>query len=261
MSVPGFSRWRHPERPVRPGPGHDGDPGSGGPLPAQRGACTQARAGTCGECHVLCDHERPSQPGHPRAGYVPSRRLPVPTQNALTKLPRARAAPPHVPAPHLVTLGLGSQRPLPTGHRRSRTPSSSPYTDTGGLTPAPHKARPRDPASAPHSRSAPAPVRTPARGWVPTPRTALRPGPCPRAGRPAHLGTRSHSGARRPALRLRGPEARAPMGVGRGGRPGGKEGGPRRPLLGPRRGGLPATFAAATVAAAWLCERPVCAQA
>lgn len=158
-----------PKRPVRPGPGRDGTPGSRGPLPVQCGACAQAQAGTRGDCRVLCHHERPSQPGHPGAGYTPSLRLPVPTQNALTKLPRARAAPPHVPAPHSVTLGLRSQHPRPAGHRLSRIPSCSSYTATSGLTPAPHKARPRDPASAPHARSAPA--RTPAR-WVPTPRAA-----------------------------------------------------------------------------------------
>lgn len=118
------------------------------------------------------DTRRLARPVSPRAalaartpgnGLPPSLRLPVPTQNALTKLPRARAAPPHVPAPHSVTLGLGSQHPHPAGHRLSRIPSYSSYTATSGLTPAPHKARPRDPASAPHSRSAPAPARTPAR--------------------------------------------------------------------------------------------------
>lgn len=110
-----------------------------------------------------------SGPRSPGAGDTPNLRLPVPTQNALTKLPRARAAPPHIPAPHSVTQGLRSQHPRPAGHRLSRIPSCSSYTATSGLTPAPHKARPRDPASAPHSRSAPA--RTPAR-WVPTPRAA-----------------------------------------------------------------------------------------
>lgn len=74
-------------------------------------ACIQARARTCGECHVLCDHERPSQPGHPRAGYAPSRRLPVPTQNALTKLPRARAAP--RPRPTLGDTGPRLPAPAP----------------------------------------------------------------------------------------------------------------------------------------------------
>lgn len=167
--VPGSSRWRHPKRPVRPGPGHEGTPGSRGPFPGQCGACAQAQAGTRGDRRVLCHHERPSQSGHPGAGYTPSLRLPVPTQNALTKLPRALAAPPHVPAPHSVTLGLRSQHRRPAGHRLSRIPSCSSYTATSGLTPAPHKARPRDPASAPHARSAPA--RTPAR-WVPTPRAA-----------------------------------------------------------------------------------------
>lgn len=60
---------------------------------------------------------------HPGAGDTQSLPLPVPTLTALTKLPWARAAPPRVPAPHSVTLGLGSQRPRPAGHRLSRTPS------------------------------------------------------------------------------------------------------------------------------------------
>lgn len=168
--------------------------------------------------------------------------------------------------------GLSTEPPAPGPHpeRTHKAPSGPRCTaprprptlrDTGPQVPAPAPGRPptlqktlmqllhghqRPHAGATQSQAARPRVRAPL-ALCPCPRPdpcplgphasrRPRPGPCPRAGHPAHLGARGHSGARRPALRLRGPEARAPMGVRRDGRPGGKKGGPRRPLLGPRQG-------------------------
>lgn len=249
--VLGSRRWRHPERPLRSGPGSIGAPGSQRQLPAQRGACVQGPSG---------DTRRVPRPVSPRtalAARTPGRglrteALPFPTQKALTKLPRARAAPPHVPAPRSVTLGLASQRPRPADHQLSRAPSRSPYTATSGLSPAAHKARPRDPASKPHSRSAPAPLPAGSPRLAPLPHRSLSPPGTPRSPRrPRSLrGPASGAATSRPG----GPRAHGC----RARRPTRREGGwAATPALGPRHGGLPATLAAA----AWLCEWPVRAQA
>lgn len=188
------------------------------------------------------DTRRLARPVSPRAALAAR----TPGNGLRTKPPAPR---PHPESTHKAPSGprCTAPRPRPT------------LGDTGPRVPAPAPGQPptlqntlmqllhghqRPHAGATQSQAARPRVRAPlALGPRPDPcplsphaTRRPRPGPCPRTGRPAHLGARGHSGARRPALRLRGPEARAPMGVRRGGRPGGKEGGPRRPLLGPRQG-------------------------
>lgn len=188
------------------------------------------------------DTRRPPRPVSPRAALA-------------VRTPGSRLHPePPAPRPHPERTHKAPSGPRCTAPRPRPT-----LGDTGPQVPAPAPGGPptlqnplmqllhghqRPHAGATQSQAARPRVRAPrALGPRPDPcplgphaSRRPRPGPCPRAGLPAHLGARGHSGARRPALRLRGPEARAPMGVRHDGRPGGKEGGPRGPFLGPRQG-------------------------
>lgn len=229
--VPGSSRWRHPQkaRAPRAWPRRDS-------WVAGTASCSMRglRTGPGGDTRRL---PRPVSPRAALAARTPGSRL----------HPKPPAPRPHPERTHKAPSGpcCTAPRPRPT------------LGDTGPQVPAPAPGRPptlqnplmqllhghqRPHAGATQSQAARPRVRAPrALGPRPDPcplglhaSRGPRPGPCPRAGRPAHLGARGHSGARRPALRLRGPEARAPMGVRHDSRPGGKEGGPRGPLLGPR---------------------------
>ncbi|XP_045345986.1 basic proline-rich protein-like [Leopardus geoffroyi] len=237
-----------PEGPVSPGPGRAGAPRALGPFPARsRGLRTgpgaDARVGAPRRppARPISPTHGPHRPRRPASHAVPHARprvphaqvgSPPPTPGALTKLPSRPGAgrvSPRVPTPRAAAL----RAPAHTQPRATRAPRRSrphaTHRPRGGppvtsRTPTPHKAvTPRTPTSRPAARSAPEPASVPHPASAPDASRRPHPGSAPRSPRApalrAHLGARAHSGVLGLALRLRGPQARAAMGV-RARRPG-----------------------------------------